>query len=133
MKLKKFIKNNKSQLRYIISGSFFTLTGPSFFIFLASFIKPSIAILISEIFIHSIRYYVITRWVFLSKLNKSSAKAYIKATLPLFLFNFIVVLLVVPLLGTIPVAIFLGIFSATIGFAWNRICYFKLPRINKKI
>ena len=122
-KLKNLIYKNSAQIRYISSGIFFTLVGPTFFIFLASYIPPKIAILITDLLIHSLRFNVLTRWVFRSKVNKSSVFAYLKATIPLSFCNFVLVSLLVPILGNIIVAILVGFFSATIGFIWNKICY----------
>ena len=123
--LKRIIKNNLDQIRYIISGSFFTLVGPSSFILISSFIPAQVAILFSELLINFIRFQVITRWVFKTRVNSKSVRAYIKATMPLFICNFILVSILVPLFGKIMVALIIGIFSATIGFIWNKICYAK--------
>ena len=125
MKLKKFIKNNKSQLRYIISGCFFTLIAPSLFLLLTKTFHPQLSIIISECFIHIFRFNVITRWVFKTSVNKKTLKAYIKATIPIFIFNFLLVSLLAPVIGELYTAIILGLFSATVGFLWNKICYGK--------
>ena len=124
-KLKNPIYENSAQLRYILSGIFFTIFGPSFFVLLATYIPPKIAILIADLLIHFLRFHVVTRWVFLSRINKNSIYSYLKATIPLSIFNFIIVSLLVPLFGNFIVAILLATFSATIGFVWNRICYEK--------
>ena len=130
IKLKNLIFKNLTQIRYIISGIFFTIIGPSFFIFLASYISPKIAITISEVLINLIRYNVITRWVFRSRINRKSIYAYLKATIPLFIRNFTLVSLLVPLFGTVFVALIVATFSATIGFIWNKICYRKTNKIS---
>ena len=124
-KLIRIIKNNKVQIRYIISGSFFTLVGPSSFILISSFMPAQLGIIVSEVLINCFRFQVITRWVFKSRVNQKTVLAYIKATLPLFICNFVLVSLLVPLFGKIIVAIIIGLFSATIGFIWNKICYGK--------
>lgn len=131
LNLREIYLKNISQIRYIASGIFFTITGPSLFILLSSFISPKIAIIFSEIFLHFIRFQIITKWVFQSRINKASMIAYTKATIPLFICNFILVNLLVSILGTIRVAILIATFSATIGFIWNKICYRKTSKIKK--
>ena len=122
-KLRNLLHNNATQIRYIFSGIFFTLLGPSFFILLASYIQPKIAITISEILVNLLRFNIITRWVFHSRINKNSIYAYLKATIPLSFCNFTLVSFLVPVFGNVIVALLVTIFSATVGFAWNKICY----------
>ena len=129
LKLQNLINNNSTQIRYICSGIFFTLLGPSLFIFLASYIYPKIAIIISEVIVNFIRFNVITIWVFRSRINKNSIYAYLKATVPLFFCNFIIVSLLVTLLGNLIVAILIAIFSGTVGFIWNKFCYEKTNQL----
>ena len=131
--IKKFISfiNNSSRIKYIISGSFFTLVTPSFFILLSSFVSPKIAILISEIVMNFFRFNVLTIWVFESRIYKKSIFAYLKATFPIVIFNFIFVSLFVKLLGTVFVAILLAFFSVTLGFCWTKICYGKTENKRK--
>ena len=132
--IKKFISliNNSSRIRYIISGSFFTLVTPSFFLLLSSFISPKIAILLSEIIMNFFRFNVITLWVFESRIYKKSIFAYLKATVPIVVCNFIFVSLFVKLLGTFVVSILIAFFSATLGFCWNKICYRKTENKRKE-
>ena len=127
-KLQNLIHKNRIQIRYIFSGIFFTLVGPSFFILLTLYIPPKISILIADLLINILRFNVITKWVFNSKINKKSIYAYLKATLPLSSCNFIIVSLLMPLLGKFIVAILIAIFSATVGFAWNQLCYKKTKK-----
>ena len=122
-KLKKLINKNIVRIRYILSGFFFTVLGPSFFILLATYISPKIAIVIADVCIHILRFNVITRWVFRLRINKKSIYSYFKATIPISISNFILVSLLVPLLGNFVVALLIAAFSATIGFAWNKISY----------
>ena len=128
LKLKNLIYQNKTQIRYVFSGIFFTVVGPAFFILLATYISPRIAILITDILIHTLRFNIITRWVFRSRINKNSIYAYLKGTIPISISNFILVSLLVSILGNFIVAILVAIFSATIGFIWNNICYQKNTR-----
>lgn len=125
MIIKKVIRKNATQIRYIISGIFFTLVAPSLFLLLTTIFNPKLSIVISELFIHIFRFNVITKWVFQKKVNKSSLKAYIQATIPLFLFNFTLVSLLASNIGKLELALILGLFSATAGFVWNKICYGK--------
>ena len=105
LKLKNLIYKNKTHIRYVFSGIFFTILGPAFFILLATYISPRIAILIADILIHTLRFNIITRWVFRSRINKNSINVYLKATIPISIFNFILVILLVPLFGNLLVAI----------------------------
>ena len=123
--IKRFLRKNITQLRYIISGCFFTLIAPSLFLLLTKTFHPQLSIIISECIIHIFRFNVITRWVFQTSVNKKTLKAYIKATIPIFIFNFILVSLLAPVIGELYTAIILGLFSATVGFLWNKICYGK--------
>lgn len=123
--IKRFLRKNITQLRYIISGCFFTLIAPSLFLLLTKTFHPQLSIIISECFIHIFRFNVITRWVFQTSVNKKTLKAYIKATIPIFIFNFLLVSLLAPVIGELYTAIILGLFSATVGFLWNKICYGK--------
>ena len=123
LKLKNLIYKNKAQIRYIFSGIFFTIVGPSLFLLLAKYISPRIAILIADILIHTLRFNIITRWVFRSRINKKSIYSYLKATVPISIANFIMVSLLVPLFGNLIVATLVAIFSATVGFIWNKFCY----------
>lgn len=129
MFIKNIIRKNLIQIRYIISGGFFTLVAPSLFLLLTKFIHPQLSIVISECFIHIFRFNVITKWVFQSKVNKQSLKAYIKATIPLFICNFLLVSFLASVIGKFNTAIIIGIFSATAGFLWNKICYKKTKKI----
>ncbi len=124
-KLKNLITRNIVRIRYILSGFFFTVLGPSFFILLANYISPKIAILITEVCIHILRFNLITRWVFRLRINKKSIYSYFKATIPISISNFILVSLLVPLFGNFVVALIIATFSVTIGFAWNKISYQK--------
>lgn len=126
--IKSFFKKNILQIRYIISGIFFTLVAPSLFILVTKLLPPQLAIVCSEIFIHFFRFNVVTKWVFQSKVNKQSLKAYIKATIPLFICNFLLVTFLASLIGTVNTAIIIGLFSATAGFLWNKICYAKTTK-----
>ena len=123
--IKRFLRKNITQLRYIISGCFFTLIAPSLFLLLTKTFHPQLSIIISECIIHIFRFNVITRWVFQTSVNKKTLKAYIKATIPIFIFNFLLVSLLAPVIGELYTAIILGLFSATVGFLWNKICYGK--------
>lgn len=131
--IKKFICfiNNSSRIRYIISGSFSTIFTPAFFLFLSSFISPKIAILISEIIINFFRFIIITLWVFESRIDNKSIFAYLKATVPIVIFNFIFVSLFEKFLGTFILSILLAFFSVTVGFCWNKICYRKTEKKRK--
>ena len=123
--IKRFLRKNITQLRYIISGCFFTLIAPSLFLLLTKTFHPQLSIIISECIIHIFRFNVITRWVFQTSVNKKTLKAYIKATIPIFTFNFLLVSLLAPVIGELYTALILGLFSATAGFLWNKICYGK--------
>ncbi len=123
LKLKIFALYKSSQIRYLISGSIFTVIGPSLFILISSILNPRYAILFSEIITHFLRFNIMTLWVFQTKINNSSLKAYIKATIPLFIVNFFIVNIFISFLGTISTALISGVFSATIGYLWNKYCY----------
>tara|TARA_B100001248_G_C27085066_1_gene320094 strand:+ start:75 stop:470 length:396 start_codon:yes stop_codon:yes gene_type:complete len=128
LKIKNLIYKNKTQIRYIFSGISFTIAGPGLFVLLALYIPPMIAIIIADTLIHTLRFSIITRWVFRSRINKNSIYAYLKATIPISISNFILVSLLVPLFGSFIVALLVVIFSSTIGFIWNKFCYQKTNR-----
>ena len=130
--IKNLINKNAIQIKYILSGIIFTIIGPSFFILIAKYISPKIAILISELIMHIIRFNIITKWVFQVRVNKNSIFAYFKATIPLVFCNFTLVSFLVPLFGNVVIGIFVAFFSATVGFIWNKICY-KLNQKNNRI
>ena len=132
LKLKIISLYKSSQIRYLISGSIFTVIGPSLFILTSSIVNPRYAILFSEIITHFLRFNMITLWVFQKKINNSSLRAYIKATIPLFIINFFIVNIFISFLGTILTALITAFFSATIGYLWNKYCYLKISKTNSK-
>ncbi len=131
LKLKIISLYKSSQIRYLISGSIFTIIGPSLFILSSSVINPRYAILFSEIITHFLRFNIITLWVFQTKINNRSFKAYIRATIPLLIINLFIVNIFIGFLGTLRTAIITGFFSATIGYLWNKYCYRKTTK-NKR-
>ncbi len=132
LKLKIIALYKSSQIRYLISGSIFTVIGPSLFILTSSIVNPRYAILFSEIITHFLRFHMITLWVFQTKINNSSFRAYIKATIPLLILNFIIVNIFISFLGTIRTALITAFFSATIGYLWNKYCYLKTSKTKSK-
>ena len=122
LKLRKLLKNNQ-QLRYLFSGCFFTILGPSLFLLISSSFSLKLSIIFSEFFLHTLRFFVITIWIFKSKINKKSLRSYLKSSIPLFAINYILVSFLSMFLNKIFVAIIIGLFSATLGFLWTRYSY----------
>ena len=131
LKLKIIALYKSSQIRYLISGSIFTIIGPSFFILISSIINPRYAILISEIITHFLRFNIITLWVFQTKINNSSLKSLYQSYNSPFYNKFFYCKYIYKLLGTILTALITAFFSATIGYLWNKYCYRKTSK-NKK-
>ncbi len=122
LKVRKLIKNN-AQFRYLFSGCFFTILGPSLFLLISFSLSVHLSIIISEFCLHSLRFFVITRWIFKYKINKKSLRSYLKASIPLSALNFILVSFLSMFIEKVFVAIIIGLFSATIGFLWTRYSY----------
>ena len=126
-KLKYFLQNSQ-HFRYLVSGTFFTLLAPLIFLVISTYFPLKISFLISDSLIHLFRFNVITLWVFNSNLSVKSLKAYIKATVPISLINFLFVVLLTGFFNRFLIALIIGVFSALFGFLWNKFCYRKINK-----
>ena len=128
LNFKNFLKKNIEQTRYIISGCFFTIFAPVLFLFISNYLPSKLSFIISDSIIQVLRFNSLTIWVFKSRINKSSLKAYLKASIPLSLINLILVSTLSPIINRINVAILIGMFSASAGFLWSKFCYRKIKK-----
>ena len=124
-KLKNLLNKNH-HFRYLVSGTCFTFLAPSIFLCISTYLPPKISFLISDSLIQLIRFNVITIWVFNSNLSRKSLKAYINATVPISLINFLIVSLLSNNSNRFFIAVIIGLFSASFGFLWNKFCYRKI-------
>ena len=123
LKVKNFLRKNNDFIRYVIVGMFLTILGPSIFLFSCNFFPPNVSIFFSEFLAHSLRFYLITGWVFKSIINRKSLIAYLKGTTPIISLNIILVNYLTNILDELQIAIIISFFSATIGFIWNKFCF----------
>jgi hypothetical protein len=108
-------------LRFLLTGVVFTLTGPTLFYLVAQILTPLLASLLVEISMHSMRCLVYNRFVFSSK--GTGIRTYLTAAVPLSLFNLAIVFLFENSLPLWQLALSIGFLSATLGYAWSRLCY----------
>ena len=127
-KFKNFFKNYIQLSRYILSGCFFTIFAPSLFLILSSYMPTRFSFIISDFLIQVLRFNILTIWVFESRINRNSLKAYLKATIPTSFINFFLVSILSPFISRFYLAIIIGIFSASAGYLWSKFCYLKIQK-----
>ena len=104
-------------LKYLVSGSFFTILGPLIFYISTIFFPNILAIIISETVLHIFRYFSYKYFIF-PKLN-SNPRKYIFAISPIVLFNLVLVYLSSNYLEPKFIAILMIIFSSSFGYLWS--------------
>ena len=108
---------NSQYLKYIFSGFLFTVLGPLVFLIATQFFSNLLAILISEILNHTLRYFSYKYFIF-SRFN-TTPRTYIISIFPNFLFNTCLVVFLSDFLEPKFIAILMAIFSASFGYLWS--------------
>ena len=115
--------------RYWLSGVVFTVLGPGIF-WMAFPAGPFLALAISEVSCHFLRYLSFRHFVFpLGKGFHVSVPRYIVAVIPTILANILLVAIFRNLVGRTTLSLLVALFSVSVGYLWSRFVY-KQPRIS---
>jgi hypothetical protein len=109
-------------LRFLLTGVFFTIFGPFLFLLISVSLAPVLTSVLVECLVHCFRYFVYSRYVFVGH-RSDGVRTYISAALPVALLNIGFVAAFVGTVGRLNMAIVLGLFGASAGYFWTKICY----------
>tara|TARA_Y100001968_G_scaffold164516_1_gene150576 strand:- start:9 stop:374 length:366 start_codon:yes stop_codon:yes gene_type:complete len=104
----------KQYFRYLLSGVFFTLSGPLLFIFISTIISMEKAMIINEMIIHILRYKFFKYYVFTNL--STNIFSYIISILPITTFNVTIAFLFKDGWSSYQIATLSIIYSTTIGY-----------------
>jgi len=124
------MRRNSAFIRFCLSGIFFTTLGPGL-LWLSYPLGAFIAVGISEIFAHSLRFVSFRWFVFpAAKGYKVTAKRYILSAVPISLANLLTVTLLRNQLDRTTLTFSVALVSVSVGFLWSRFVY-TLPKLDK--
>ena len=114
---------NKQFIRYVLSGSFFSILGPLFFLFISNILQSNLAILFSEFILHVLRFFSFKYFIFHNTSRNKSKRKYIFSTAPTILTNILLVNILEAHIKPRDIAIIIGLMSISIGYIWTKHCY----------
>ena len=121
------MKRNNAFIRFCLSGAFFTTLGPGL-LWLAYPLGAFIAVAISELVAHSLRYLSFRWFVFpASKGYKVTASRYLLSAVPISLTNLLTVTFLRNQLDRTTLTLTVVLISLSVGFLWSRFVY-TLPK-----
>ena len=121
------MKRNNSFIRFCLSGVFFTTLGPGL-LWLVYPLGAFIAVAVSEVLAHSLRYVSFRWFVFpASKGYKVTAGRYLLSAAPISLANLLTVTFFRNQLDRTTLTFTVVLISITVGFLWSRFVY-TLPK-----
>jgi len=122
------MKRHNSFMRFCLSGVFFTTFGPGL-LWLAYPLGAFIAVGISELLAHSLRYASFRWFVFpASRGYKVTASRYLLSAIPISLANLLTVTFLRNQLDRTTLTLAVVLISISVGFVWSRFIY-TLPKL----
>jgi hypothetical protein len=116
-------RGQKAMVRFGMSGMVFTILGPGLF-WLAYPLGPLFAIVLTELSVHSVRFFVFRTVVFpAQKGYRVSLNRYLISALPLTLTGLLSVALFKNVLNRTALTLASGLLSLAVGFLWSRFVY----------
>ena len=114
-------RHTKSLVKYGLVGIAFTLIGPLLFLFLASHLPRTIAILISEPLLYAGKFLIYRAWVYRS--GTVNLARYIFHVLPLYLISFLLIKYTEFTLSAFQAIVVVVVVNGLVGYFWGSFLY----------